>query len=95
MLSLKTRSYSSTSSSSSSSSSSRADDIFDSLSVMVSPAMTTSSVADVQPQATVDIWSAGNVRVDGRDQSLPAVEAQELISALKGDERVSYHGRRS
>ncbi|EKC99024.1 hypothetical protein A1Q2_06778 [Trichosporon asahii var. asahii CBS 8904] len=72
MLSAKTRSYSSTSSSSSSSATSRADDLYDRLLI----------------KATVDVWSAGNLRINGRDQSLPAAEAEELLATLKGDSRM-------
>lgn len=42
-----------------------------------------------QPQATVDVWSAGNLRINGRDQSLPPAEAEELLATLKEDSRVS------
>lgn len=87
MLSAKSRSYSSTSSSSSSSIGSRADDLYDRLLVKVSPLYP--SVLTPQPQAIIDVWSAGNLRINGRDQSLPAAEAQELIATLKADCRVS------
>lgn len=88
MLSAKTRSYSSTSSSSSSSATSRADDLYDRLLIKVSRLRPMPSLTS-QPQATVDVWSAGNLRINGRDQSLPAAEAEELLATLKGDSRVS------
>lgn len=90
MLSAKARSYSSTSSSSSSSAGSRADDLYDRLLIKVSRLHSCVLGADtLQPQGTVDVWSAGNLRINGRDQSLPAAEAQELIATLKDDARVS------
>lgn len=41
------------------------------------------------------LWSAGNVRIQKLDLTIPAIDAVELVDALKGDIRVSpvqtYH----
>lgn len=82
----KTRTYSNTSSASSSSAGSRADDLYDSLVLEVSRLR---CHGPPQPGTTIDVWSAGNLRVNGHDQSLPTDEALELIAALRADQRVS------
>jgi hypothetical protein len=45
-----------------------------------------------QPDATFHLWSAGNVRLNNLDLTIPAREAAELVKVMRGDERVSGIG---
>lgn len=42
-----------------------------------------------QPDATFHLWSAGNVRLNNLDLTIPAREAAELVKVMRDDERVS------
>ncbi|ORY34561.1 hypothetical protein BCR39DRAFT_556079 [Naematelia encephala] len=44
-------------------------------------------LAALDSTATVHLWSAGNVRFNGRDLTIPSQDAAELIEAMKVDER--------
>lgn len=47
---------------------------------------------DVQSSTTFSIWSAGNLRLHGRDLTIPPSDAAELLTNLKRDARVSLSG---
>ncbi|GFZ49847.1 hypothetical protein JCM24511_07250 [Saitozyma sp. JCM 24511] len=40
-----------------------------------------------QPDATFHLWSAGNVRLNNLDLTIPAREAAELVKVMRDDER--------
>jgi hypothetical protein len=42
-----------------------------------------------QASTIFQLWSAGNVRIQKLDLTIPAVDAVELVDALKEDSRVS------
>ncbi|RSH93096.1 hypothetical protein EHS25_007449 [Saitozyma podzolica] len=44
-------------------------------------------LAAQQPDATFHLWSAGNVRLNNLDLTIPAREAAELVKVMRGDER--------
>ncbi|KLT38669.1 hypothetical protein CC85DRAFT_305751 [Cutaneotrichosporon oleaginosum] len=43
-----------------------------------------------QPKSPIHLWSGGNVRIEGRDLGLDAIEAVELASALRDDTRFEF-----
>ncbi|WVW87081.1 hypothetical protein I302_109138 [Kwoniella bestiolae CBS 10118] len=75
------RSYSVSSSFSTASTSSTysraADDIIDRL-------------AGQEAHATIDLWSGGNIRLNGRDLTATARDAEDLLHALKEDGRFEF-----
>ncbi|WVQ66196.1 uncharacterized protein L199_004375 [Kwoniella botswanensis] len=75
------RSYSVSSSISTTSSSSTysraADDMIDRL-------------AGQETHATIDLWSGGNIRLNGRDLTATARDAEDLLHALKEDGRFEF-----
>ncbi|WRT69840.1 uncharacterized protein IL334_006831 [Kwoniella shivajii] len=75
------RSYSVSSSTSSSSTSSTysrsAEDMVDRL-------------ANQDTHSTIDLWSGGNIRLNGRDLTATARDAEDLLHAIKHDERFEF-----
>lgn len=43
----------------------------------------------IQVNATFDLWSGGNIRLNGLDLTLTTRDAEELFKAMKTDDRVS------
>ncbi|GMK59365.1 hypothetical protein CspeluHIS016_0703800 [Cutaneotrichosporon spelunceum] len=43
-----------------------------------------------QEPGTIYLWSAGNVRVNGRDLGIDALGAAELASAMRADQRFEF-----
>jgi len=50
-------------------------------------ASSSSQSLTLQTHSTFHLWSAGNVRVDGRDLTIPPAEAHDLIRVIHSDER--------
>ncbi|ODN79039.1 hypothetical protein, variant [Cryptococcus amylolentus CBS 6039] len=44
-----------------------------------------------QPQTPIHLWSGGNVRLGNMDLTLTTHDAELLMHAMKGDERVSLY----
>lgn len=43
----------------------------------------------IQANATFDLWSGGNIRLNGLDLTLTTRDAEGLFKAMKTDDRVS------
>jgi len=87
------RSYSFSSSTSSTSSAySRApEDLVDRLACHQVKLLSVAIVlADDQASTIFQLWSAGNVRIQKLDLTIPAVDAVELVEALREDSRVRH-----
>ncbi|WWD20466.1 hypothetical protein CI109_104942 [Kwoniella shandongensis] len=47
-------------------------------------------LAGQEPHVLIDLWSGGNVRIDGRDLTLTPHDAEDLLHAIKADERFEF-----
>ncbi|WVQ95910.1 hypothetical protein IAU59_003009 [Kwoniella sp. CBS 9459] len=47
-------------------------------------------LASQEAHSTIDLWSAGNIRLNGRDLTMAARDAEDLLTAMKEDDRFVF-----
>ncbi|KAK8849837.1 hypothetical protein IAR55_005173 [Kwoniella newhampshirensis] len=47
-------------------------------------------LASQEPHSLIDLWSGGNVRLNGRDLTLTTHHAEDLLHAMRDDDRFEF-----